>query len=150
MSGIWDDAEVISAYTREQALEDGTLRRALDLVPDEPGFCEQAGFRAPVALTARVAALVEPNEAERAYGQDVKGRLWDLLMMARLYRKPRPMPQAGATWQFPVIFYCSGRDTAGSKRSEMSEEHRTFDLACYLGPGDRGEPVVTIMFPEED
>lgn len=158
MSGLFDDAEVISAYTREQALADGTLQRALDLVPDEPNFCDDAGLHAPVALTDRVARIVIPGEKEREYGQDVKGRLWDLLNMARLYR-PRPLPPEGATWRFPVIFYCDGQDFEGTPRAEqtagsestpgLGPRHRTFHLSCYLGPGDRGEPVITIMFPDE-
>jgi hypothetical protein len=44
---------------------------------------------------------------------------------------------------FPVIFQFAGR--AGHRAGQ-----RTLSLKCNIGPGDAGEPVITIMKPEED
>ena len=45
--GFWDDAEVIYAYTRAQALEDGVLVDASEIA-------REAGIGFPVALTRAV------------------------------------------------------------------------------------------------
>src|SRR5712692_8787925 len=73
--GFWDDAEVISAYTRTQALEDGVL-------VDVSETAREAGIKFPVALTAAVwGQYVEVPEG--VTGQDEAGRLWDILWMFR-------------------------------------------------------------------
>ena len=46
-AGFWEDAEVISCYTRKQAIEDGVL-------VDVSQTARECGFRHPVAVTARV------------------------------------------------------------------------------------------------
>lgn len=143
-AGFWDDAEVISSYSRAQALADGVLDDARALVPDEPNFVDEAGFRCPVAMTASVAALVLPTELEAGNGQDVKGRLWDLLNMAR-FARPRPLPDEGCDWLFRCIFAVE-RDRPGVAR----RAHPTYTLKANIAGGDDGEPVVTIMLPTED
>lgn len=143
--GFWDDAELISSYSRADALRDGVLVSTQTIVSDEPDFAAQAGFMVPVALTTAAASLIypTPREAER-YGQDAKGRLWDVLNMARHVR-PRPMPTEGATWMFPVIMWL-----AGSERGVRRATQKTLRLKATIGPGDDGSPVVTIMLGSED
>lgn len=73
--GFWDDAEVISTYTRRQAIEDGVLVEI-----DADGIAKEAGFVVPVAVTRAVWNLIEPTEREREeWAQSVEGRLWDVL-----------------------------------------------------------------------
>src|SRR5713226_2372951 len=73
--GFWDDADVIYAYTRAQALEDGVL-------VDVSETAKEAGINFPVALTATVwGQYVEVPEG--VTGQDETGRLWDILWMFR-------------------------------------------------------------------
>src|SRR5437773_1494903 len=73
--GFWEDAEVIYAYTRAQALEDGVLI-------DVTETAREAGIKFPVALTATVwSQYVEVPEGVTA--QDETGRLWDILWMFR-------------------------------------------------------------------
>lgn len=31
-----------------------------------------------------------------------------------------------------------------------SPEHKTVDVIAHIGPGDQGEPVLTLMLPEDD
>ena len=127
--------DIISTYTRAQAIEDGVL---INISP----IAEEAGFEWPVAMTAGawadcVAWSDRDNQAQ-AY-QDQSGRLWDVIFMAfqaislsretgdrllfRLYRVPR-----------------DGRSTD----AELTT------LKLIVGPGDSGEPVITIMLVDED
>lgn len=139
MSGLWEDAEVLHAYTRAQAILDGVLVPVTDLVPDEPDFARSAGFRCHVALTSRLAGIVIPTELEREEElQDLKGRLWDVLMMARMYR--RGIGPEGGDWFFPCIFALAGR-------GDYRRGRRTLRLWASLHGGDEGQPVVTIGFP---
>ena len=69
---------LISAYTRAQAIEDGIL-------VDISETAREAGFRIPVAVTRSVwDRLVALPDGYRGF-QDERGRLWDVLWMARRY-----------------------------------------------------------------
>ncbi|KAF0246614.1 MAG: Uncharacterized protein FD167_3445 [bacterium] len=71
---------IIHLYTRGQAITDGVL---IDVEREFPGFSSQAGFKFPVALTARAFnRYVELNPF--AKGEDKKGRMWDILWMLML------------------------------------------------------------------
>lgn len=147
MPGFWDDAEVISVYTRAQAILDGTLVPVVDLTPDEPDFAAQAGFRCHVALTSSLADVVIPSDREIDRYQDVKGRLWDLLNMARMYR--RGITDEGGDWLFPCIFWISGRDDWRDRAGRRVTAQKTLHLRASLHGGDDGQPVVTIGFPSD-
>ena len=70
--------EVISVYTRAQALADGVL------IDAGPMACE-SGFRWPTAITAGAWAdcvAWDDADSERQTHQDQSARLWDLLFMA--------------------------------------------------------------------
>ena len=123
-SNPWDGAEVISIYTREQAIEDGTLA---DISP----LGKEAGFRVPIAVTSVVIDSLTPTEQDTADGQSLTGRLWDVLMVLRA------KATHGDLVLFDVIVATGGKQT-------------TVSLKALIGPGDAGEPVVTIMFPDED
>ena len=129
MSSIFAGATVIHAYTRAQALQDGGLI-------DVTEMAREAGFRVSVALTAAVwgDCVAWDNKHEAAY-QDESGRLCDVLTMAgmatRLVRGDRAC--------FTVL-----RIPRGGQQAEPVR------LVIHVGPGDEGEPVVTIMQPGED
>lgn len=132
---FFDGADVIHAYTRADAISDGTLVPATDLTQDEPDFVRQAGFTVPVCLTRSVAELVVPNAREGERGQSVKGRLWDVLSMARFYAR-----RDGDTTVFPCLFWNS-RDGRGGQRKII--------LKAVIGPDDDGSPAITIMLRGE-
>ena len=72
--------EVISTYTRAQALEDGVL---VDAGP----MAKEVGFRFPVALTSAVwsdCVAWTDSDSQKMPFQDQSGRLYDLLFMAAL------------------------------------------------------------------
>ena len=118
--------EAIYSYTRSMALADGTL-------VDVSETAREAGFRFPVALTASLWSVVETIPKKHSY-QDWKGRLWDVLWMASLaVRKSKSESRI----VFELILF-----REGSRRKFVT-------LVCDCGPGDSGEPVVTIGFPED-
>ena len=127
--------EVISVYTRAQALADGVL---IDAGP----MSREAGFCWPVAITAGAwAACVvwDDADSERQTLQDLSGRLWDVLFMAAY--AARANANAGSELLFEL--YRVPRD------GEATEAELT-TLKLVFGPGDDGEPVMTILLPNED
>jgi len=71
--------EVISVYTRAQALADGVL---IDAGP----MAREVGFRWPVAITAGAWAdcvTWDAADSERQTPQDQSGRLWDFRALVR-------------------------------------------------------------------
>lgn len=142
LDDFWDDAPVISSYSRAQAIEDGVLTPVEALVPDEQDFAKQAGWKVPIALTAAVVSLVVPSDRERdELAQSVKGRLWDVLMLAFLGSQTTDSDQI----VFPVIFQFAGRSDRRWGRTHQT----TVRLKVIVGPGDQWEPVATFMLPEE-
>lgn len=136
--------EVIHAYTRAQAIEDGEL-------VDVSTTAREAGIRYPVAVSRAV--WVTYIDREEMPGQDTQGRLWDTLWMFRVaatkgegsiltFRLYFAMPDAG-DWQ-PN----EASPEAGS--SLTRDTHRLVTLKAICGPGDTAAPVITILMPNED
>lgn len=77
-----EDWEIISVYTRADAIADGTL---VDAGP----LAQEAGWRVPVALTAAVWAdcvqWSDEDTRRKGCGQDETGRLWDVVWMAQVF-----------------------------------------------------------------
>jgi len=127
--GFWDDAEVISSYTRAQAIEDGVL-------VDVFSVAREAGIKFPVALTSTVwGQYVEVPEGVNC--QDERGRLWDILWMLRCNAR-----QGGDTLFFKLYVRNHNRERLTSRD--------LVTLKAVCGPGDTPDPVITIMLPDED
>jgi hypothetical protein len=121
--------EVIHSYSRAQAIEDGVL---VDVSP----VAREAGLRFPVALTRSVWELyvAVPTGVEC---QDESGRLWDVVwMLAVAIRTSRQADLATIRYQLHV--------RNNNARSTL------VTLKAVCGPGDAGEPVITVMLPDED
>jgi hypothetical protein len=130
-----EGAEVISAYTRQQAIADGVLVEVT-----EPA--KEAGFRFHTVVTRNVwDRCVQVPEGSRlqSRGQDQQGRLWDVLWMASLAARRAP----GESLVTFTVSVMAGQRVDGSP---YWDEHQ---LWLHIGPGDSGEPVLTIMFPED-
>ena len=131
--GFWDDADIISSYTRAQAIEDGML-------VDVTATAKEAGFVYPVAMTAAAWAdcvAWTDEDTKRQAPQDEFGRLWDVLWMAKMAAR-----SGGGT----EILYTLYRVPRGGK----AQKPRLIHLKLVCGPGDTPEPVITIMLPDED
>jgi len=127
--------EVISTYTRAQAIEDGVLI-------DTGSMAQEAGFKWPVAVTsaawADCIAWTEDDSDKQVY-QDQSGRLWDVLFMAS--HAIRQGSGSGDRLLFKLYRV---------RRDGYSKEAILATLKLIVGPGDQGEPVITILLPDED
>lgn len=127
--------DVISSYSRSQAIADGVL------VPISPVLSKDAGILFPVCVTDSVwNGYIDPtctHQLSQLPGQSVEGRLWDLLWMFRC--AVRAGKDVGDRIRFSVLF-----------QMEPAKEPVSIDLISVCGPGDMGEPVITIMLPGED
>ncbi len=126
---------VISVYTRAQAIEDGIL-------VDVSETAREAGFKIPVAVTRAVwDSLVALPEGYRGF-QDERGRLWDVLWMARHYA-------LRASNSHRVTMCVLVRDIRKDLRDSNRPPRKHFPIVA-IGGGDDGSPVITIMWPEDD
>ena len=125
----------LCTYTRAQAIEDGIL-------VDVSETAREAGFTIPVAVTRAVwERLVALPEGYQGF-QDQRGRLWDLLSMARHYAL---RGSNGDRERMCVLV----RDIRKDLRDSNRPPRRHFPIVA-IGAGDAGEAVITIMWPEED
>jgi hypothetical protein len=127
--------KVVSVYTRAQALADGVL---IDAGP----MAYEAGFRWPVAITVGAwsdCVAWSDTDSERQTHQDQSGRLWDMLFMAAY--AARTNANAGPELLFEL--YRVPRDG-------HAIEAEIITLKLVVGPGDDGEPVMTVLLPNED
>lgn len=124
--------EVISVYTREQAIDDGVL---IDVSKTAKGV----GFKFPVAVTVQLWSMITTIPKAYSY-QDKNGRLWDVLYMAAFNAKR----STGTTLYYNLTMHHEV-DTEKGKRIL-----KNLDLKVVIGPGDNCEPVLTIMLPYED
>jgi hypothetical protein len=122
------DLELISAYTRAEALSDGVLVDVTDTA-------RETGFLHPVALTRAAWELcVALSPAAKRAGTDERGRLWDVLWMMRW-----AVGRSRGASQIDFELLCV---TTSVRPSRVA-------LRSVVGPGDDGQPVVTVMLPEE-
>lgn len=122
--------ELIASYSRSDALREGTLHDLSDLA-------QQSGFVVPVAATAAVFHnYLDPSADLIAEGQSLVGRAHDLLFVLRIAIAASPSTD---TLFFKVLFVLApGRPAV------------PVPLKALIGPGDSGEPVLTILEPDED
>ena len=122
--------EIISVYTRAEAIDDGVL-------VDVTEIAKEAGFSIPVALTCGLwAEAVAWDEANGAT-QDEKGRLWDILMVLFFsIRTAKGNRCDGAVLRVP--------NKPGATRATK------LPFYALCGPGDDAEPVLTVMLVGED
>ena len=122
-----------ATYTRAQALTDGVLHDVTDTA-------REGGFAVPVALTA--AAWADAVAWDQGGGiHDESARLGDVLFMAAMAARRHRVPghnHRAVFYVFRVPNEPGVHDAAETP------------LCVQIGPGDNGEPVVTITTPRED
>jgi hypothetical protein len=118
---MFENSDLIHRYSRAEAIADGVLI-------DVSATAAQAGIRFPVALTRAV--------WERCVaGQDEQGHLCAVLWMLALSARCAD----GAEIRFAVHV-----SDSNSNRTPLVR------LKAICGPGDEGEPVITVLLPDED
>lgn len=113
---------VIDAYSRAQALADGVL---VDVSPT----AQAVGFRWPTSMTSEVAGMLEGPQDEPGIA------LRDLLECALTAAVIQSVAVARSS---QLLFWVE------------HPQHRECQLKLVCGPGDSGEPVLTIMLPTQD
>lgn len=120
---------VVFSYSRAQAIEDGVL---IDVTEQ----AKQSGFKLPVAIGDHLFnGYITPPDGLEGEGQSFEGRLHDVFEMLKA--------AATCRWNesrviFEVIFLMAPR---------MIEK---VQILAVAGPGDNGEPVLTICLPEDE
>ena len=123
----WTAADMISMYSRAQAISDGVL---VDVTP----MAKEVGVRFPVAVTQGLWAEIVPNESdEKLHGQSTQGRLWDVLWLFR----QNALRTKASLMSYTVLMVENGK-------------HKTVTVKGLVHPGDDNEPVITLMLPHED
>lgn len=131
---MFDATDLIHAYTRADAIEDG------DLI-DVSERAKEAGFKVPVALTrAAWHELVAWDSTAMLHGslQDEAGRLWDVLSIA-IHTARAQRDSSHVKFTVRVMDLKASGPVVEPKHAVMT-----------IGPGDTPEPVITIMLPGED
>jgi hypothetical protein len=129
VTGDKDEPEVCSTYTRAEALSDGMLI-------DVTARAREAGIQVPIALTRAVwNAYVELTPAATMALNNIEGRCWDIIWMFRSAALAKPN-QGEIHFQLYVV------------TDRIEPLLVTLKAICYAG--DDGEPVVTILLPDED
>ncbi len=123
--------KLIYSYSRAQAIEDGVLVEVTEVA-------RQVGFRYPVAITCTLDDRLQPSRHES--GQDYDGRLWDALWVAAL--SVRLKGRDTDTVNFTV-----SQQEIDPKTGKLKDVDLRLWAVC--GPGDEGEPVITIGFPQD-
>ena len=126
---MFENADLIHRYSRADALRDGVLI-------DVSATAREAGIRFPVALTRPVwerCVTIPPG----VVCQDEAGRLWDIAwLLACAIRRSG----TGAEVRFGVHVRNDNRERTPP----------LVRLKAVCGPGDDGEPIISVMMPDED
>ena len=139
---------VIHAYTRKQAIADGVL---VDLSSTTdawvPAMVREAGITIPVAMTTTAfvdcVSPIDGDGLQLAPGQDIKGRLWDVLWMFVCAVRSGGQDESEILFRLRVV----PNIPVGSKRQPRA---KLVTLKAVIGGDDNGAPSITIMYPHED
>jgi hypothetical protein len=108
------------------------------------------------AFVRAVAPIADDDEPDTPANslppcQDFKGRLWDVLWLLRcalagMLGREATVNEDGCQVLFPVRVYREKGFEGWTHRTG----HEVVRLKAIAGAGDNGEPVLTLMLPEED
>jgi hypothetical protein len=119
---------VISSYSRAEMIADGSL-------VDVTYLAKETRLKVQVAVTQALWSDIVPSAIDSSrWGEDTDGRLWDIFTMLLV---AFDRGQKGGSVHFNVFM-------------RMNGELRLIPLKSICGPGDTGEPVITIFHEEAD
>ncbi|MFD1675633.1 DUF6573 family protein [Alicyclobacillus fodiniaquatilis] len=121
--------EVISTYTRADAIADGVL-------VDVTETAKAAGVKIPVAVTQKLwAEFITPDPRfVKSHGQSIEGRLWDVLSLFAIYARR----VSGTSFTYTVQFVMK------------ESQKRNVQIQALIHEGDHCQPVITLSLPGED
>lgn len=135
--------ECVSAYTRAQAIKDGVLVDVTDTA-------REAGFKWPMAMTRTVYERYVEVPPELTGQQDIPGRLWDVLRMLWVAVRTNKINGDRGEFKLLVRYPASAEWQSNEIPHADGDGLRLVILKSVSGPGDDGEPCITIMLPDED
>ena len=119
---------IIFSYSRAQAIEDGVL---IDVTAEAKSY----GFKLPFVIGDNLFnRYVTPPPGLEGEGQSLAGRLHDLMSLAAV--SARTGLQQDRV-EFEVLFLMK------------PGKHEKVRCVLHVGPGDHGEPVLTLCLPED-
>jgi hypothetical protein len=140
--GFWDDAPIISMYTRQQAIDDGVLVDVSEVAKSE------YGINLPLAFTRAVwDEYITPDPRSEGWGQSIRGRLHDALYMLLPHLKHVTSDQkwidkfnrdGSVTFYYKLWFVLK------------EKQRREIQLKVVISLDENYRPVCTIMKPGED
>lgn len=140
---FWHGAEIISTYTRADALADGTL-------VDHSTLAREAGFVWPVAVTAAAQNDCISWPETNIAAQDEEGRAWDVISCAKaaVTEHARTIARGGvADTSVGTRIPFSVHRVPNTARATVPQRTR---LDVVISSDDDGSPCLTIMRPDED
>ena len=121
--------ELIHSYTRQNAIDDGFF-------VDVTEVAREAGFRLPTAVTGALYHTLEIVPEGNVSSLD--RRLRNLLRKGWFaIRNSKDEASSELIYDFLIVM-------------EAGREPELLKVKLVVGPGDEGEPVITIMLPHED
>jgi len=129
---MFENAEVIYSYTREQAIDDGYQ---VKLENDLADLGKEAGYKYPIYLTSGVWGLIDMAVKNKRHCNDLKGVLWDILYMSRTTGRMLN----DRLKKFQVIITGTG-----------NQKYHTMYIECGATDFEDPAPALTIMLPEEN
>jgi hypothetical protein len=152
-----ESIEVISVYTRQQAIEDGIL---VDCEQAPMGEMRSQIMNWPLAMTTTAFhRYVWPidEKASLPPDQSLEGRFWDVIWMFHAAVKGKVSARRIDPCNLLFDFYCIVADPSLWSNEKIDatarsgpEGMRLVTLKALSEPGDDGEPVMTFMLPDED
>lgn len=125
---LFDDKDIVFKYTRADAIKDGILIGVSN-------SASKQGIKCPVAVTKALwDQYIVPPEISNLHCKSKEGRLSDTLMFYK---------HAAKDFKGSVLFFEASYVFKGNIIKRVK-------LKAVCGPGDAGEMVITIMFPNED
>ena len=125
-----DDFNLIYSYSRAQAIADGVLI-------DVTAQAREAGFKLHTVVSDNLFhSYIAPPAGLEGEGQSIEGRLHDVFFI--LLAAIRSSKAATDYAEIDVLFLM-----APGRQEKVK-------VVAVVGPGDSGEPVLTIMLPGDD
>jgi len=124
MNAIFTEDDIISRYTRADAIAEGVL---VDISANFP--ITRRLYKFPVAFTASVWTIIESTGNENLIGEVIA------VLVASQRNQIKELDES--TMLFQVIL-----------ENAAPTERLTLKIMCH--GGDEGEPVLTVMLPNED
>jgi len=133
---------LVNVYLRQEAILDGVLVDCTEGVFDE--LNRQMGVIFDIAFTRAVydRYIEAPTEM-----QSLAARYWDVLTA---YRRVAMRTLDVHELLFEYLAIPNGTGMWSNERPSSAPLHHIVQLKATAGPGDRGEPCLTFMLPEED